>query len=73
MSYLKERKRTWIVSYDLEIDGKKQEDLEHTLTAVDIVKAMTAALNEIYSMVVPQASDLMSIKVDIWDVCEVEE
>lgn len=73
MSYLKERKRTWIVSYDLEIDGKKQEDLEHTLTATDIVKAMTAALNEIYSMVVPQASDLMSIKVDIWDVCEVEE
>ena len=73
MSYLKERKRTWIVSYDLEIDGKKQEDLEHTLTATDVVKAMTAALNEIYSMVVPQASDLMSIKVDIWDVCEVEE
>lgn len=73
MSYLKERKRTWIVSYDLEIDGKKEEDLEHTLTATDIVKAMTAALNEIYSKVVPQASDLMSIKVDIWDVCEVEE
>ena len=73
MSFLKERKRKWIVSYDLEIDRKKEEDLEHTLTAVDIVKAMTAALNEIYSMMVLRTSDLSSINVDIWDVCEVEE
>ena len=71
--FLENRQRKWIVSYDMTIDGTKTEDLEHTLTATDIVKAMTAALNEIYSMVVPQASDLMSIRVDIWDVCEVEE
>ena len=72
MSFVKERKRKWIISYDLEIDGKKEEDLEHTLTAVDIVEAITAALNEIYSMVVLRTSDLSSSNVDIWDVCEVE-
>ena len=50
--FLEERKRKWIVSYDVTIDGNKEEDLEHTLTADDICKAVTTALKEIFGMLV---------------------
>ena len=71
--FLEERKRKWIVSYDVTIDGNKEEDLEHTLTADDICKAVTTALKEIFGMLVLRTSDKMSVGIDIWDVCEVEE
>ena len=71
--FLENRKRKWIVSYDVTIDGNKEEDLEHTLTADNICKAVKTALEEIYGMVALRTSDKMSVGIDLWDVCEVEE
>lgn len=71
--FLENRQRKWIVSYDLTIDGQKHEDLEHTLSANNIVNAVTAALDQIYSVTIMQAPDAKDIHMDIWDVCEVEE
>ena len=70
--FLENRNRKWIVSYDVTIDGNKEEDLEYTLTADDICKAVTTALKEIFGMLVLRTSDKMSVGIDIWDVCEVE-
>lgn len=71
--FLENRQRKWIVSYDLTIDGTKTEDLEHTLPANNIVNAVTAAMDQIYSVTMMQAPDAKDIHADIWDVCEVEE
>ena len=73
MRFLENRQRKWIVSYDLTIDGTKMEDMEHTLTAANVVEAVTKAMDEIYTVARLQASDVASIKCDLWDVCEVEE
>lgn len=71
--FLENRQRKWIVSYDLTIDGQKQEDLEHTLQTNNIVNAVTSALDQIYRITMMQAPDAKDIHTDIWDVCEVEE
>lgn len=72
--FLENRNRKWIISYDLTIDGQKQEDLELTLPAANnIVNAVTSALDQIYHITMMQAPDAKDIHTDIWDVCEVEE
>lgn len=73
MRFLTARKRKWIVSYDLEIDGTKIEDEERTITALNAVEAVTTAMSEIYEVASLQASNTAEIRCDIWDVCEVEE
>ncbi len=61
------------MSYDITVDGTKMEDLEHTFQASNIVEAVSKAMDDIYDVARLTASDIASIKVDIWDVCEVEE